>query len=126
MKITEWKTEGTRTTATATYGVFDIKGRELGHILVVDTQACVDAIRDEKGEVIMFWDESGKWASSRYRRALGYSSQACRNGDWFGGLSTKPVEVSSIEEAKAALIKKAEKFEKQIVRKAEKNGGIYK
>lgn len=126
MKVTEWKTEGTRTTAVVTYGVFDVKGRELGHLLTIDTEACVDVIRDEKGEVVMFWDESGKWATSKYRHGLGYSAQACRNGVWFGACSVRPTEVSSVEEAKAALIKKAEKFEKQIIKKAEKNGGIYK
>jgi hypothetical protein len=108
-KTLTWTTEETRTRAVAGHGVFDSKGRELGHLLVIHTEMFVFP----DGVMVKIAGIFGKLHS-------------VRNGKRFGSTVSNAGSFASIDEAKAALEKKAVEFGKKIAAKADKNGGIYK
>ena len=117
-KIT-WTTSPNKIQAQVNYGVFDSKGRELGHELTIDTK---------KSEPRYEPNENGNcvFVGMVVVDGIFAKSQSTRNGVQFGASFPKEYRMKSIEEAKEFLFKQALKFEKQIKAKALKNGGIYK
>lgn len=88
------------------YGVKDKKGRELGHTLII--------MLDKRN-----------LATKELEKCVIAKAYATRNGIGFGAGFPTEFPQETVEQAKAFLLAKADKFRRDIERKAEKNGGIY-
>jgi hypothetical protein len=129
MNTIQWNTseDNTVTRAFFGFGIKDSKGREVGTLLVVNKNGITGLERDAEGKIIMYPIGDTGCSTSRYTLGLTATTYSARSGSHFGSGESQIKDFgTTVEEAKVALIAKAEQMATKARKKAEKNGGIYK